>query len=369
MLGINIIATVSLNFAAGFGGMFSLGHPAFMAIGGYTAAILTYPVAMKASRIPGYPDWLLQLQMPFLPALLIGGLVASLVAILVGWPVLRLRGHYLAVATLGLTVIVQVAIVNLVDYTRGALGLSGIPASPISGGSPASSCSPIYVVYRLVHSRFGRALRAVRDDYMAAQMSGVNVARTRLIGFTIAAFFAGIAGGLLGHLLRILTPGQFSFNAVFIGVAMMILGGMGSITGSILGATIMTILPQFIIPFERGGTVLGVELPALNGLTQIVTALILIGVMLVRPEGLAGAKEFSWRALLGLPRAGRGERLRAQVAPGPTFDGKNNAKRRRRRNNERRTFLVATTAVVGAIAAAEASPVRRIRSRSARSTA
>jgi len=156
-----------------------------------------------------------------------------------------------------------------------------------------------------VHSRFGRALRAVRDDYVAAQMSGVNVASTRLIGFTIAAFFAGIAGGLLGHLLRILTPGQFSFSAVFLGVAMMILGGMGSITGSIVGAVIMTILPQFIIPLERGGNVLGIEIPALNGLTQIVTALILIGVMLVRPGGLAGAKEFSWRSLFNLPPTGR----------------------------------------------------------------
>jgi len=306
LLGINIIATVSLNFAAGFGGMFSLGHPAFMALGGYTAAILTYPVAMKAFRIPGYPDWLLQLQVPFLPALLIGGLVASLAAVLVGWPVLRLRGHYLAVATLGLTVIIQVAIINLVDYTRGALGLSGIPGLTNLWWIAGFLVLTVYVVYRLVHSRFGRALRAVRDDYIAAQMSGVHVARTRLIGFTVAAFFAGIGGGLLGHLLRILTPGQFSFNAVFIGVAMMILGGMGSITGSILGATIMTILPQFIIPFERGGEFLGLELPALNGLTQIVTALILIGVMLVRPEGLAGAKEFSWRAVLGMPRAGEG---------------------------------------------------------------
>jgi branched-chain amino acid transport system permease protein len=132
------------------------------------------------------------------------------------------------------------------------------------------------------------------------------VARTRLIGFTVAAFFAGIAGGLLGHLLRILTPGQFSFSAVFLGVAMMILGGMGSITGSILGAIIMTILPQLIIPFERGGNVLGFEIPALNGLTQIVTALILIAVMLVRPAGLAGAKEFSWRALFGRPGTGKG---------------------------------------------------------------
>jgi branched-chain amino acid transport system permease protein len=302
LLGINIMATVSLNFAAGFGGMFSLGHPAFMAIGGYTAAILTYPVTMKGMRIPGYPDWLLQLQLPFLPALLIGGLAASAIAILVGWPVLRLRGHYLAVATLGLTVIVQAAIVNLVDYTRGALGLSGIPALTNLWWIAGFMVLTIFIVYRLVHSRFGRALRAVRDDYVAAQMSGVHVARTRLIGFTIAAFFAGVAGGLLGHLLRILTPGQFSFSAVFLGVAMMILGGMGSITGSILGAVIMTVLPQFIIPFERGGNFLGVEVPALNGLTQIVTALILIGVMLVKPAGLAGAHEFSWRPLLGLPR-------------------------------------------------------------------
>jgi branched-chain amino acid transport system permease protein len=306
LLGINIIATISLNFAAGFGGMFSLGHPAFMAIGGYTAAILTYPVAMKSFRIPGYPDWLLQLQLPFLPALLIGGAAASLAAILVGWPVLRLRGHYLALATLGLTVIVQVAIINLVDYTRGALGLSGIPGLTNLWWIAGFLVLTVYVVYRLVHSRFGRALRAVRDDYVAAQMSGVNVARTRLIGFTIAAFFAGIAGGLLGHLLRILTPGQFSFPAVFIGVAMMILGGVGSITGSIVGATIMTVLPQFIIPLERGGPFLGFELPALNGLTQIVTALILIGVMLVKPEGLFGAKEFSWRAVFGLRREGEG---------------------------------------------------------------
>ncbi len=306
LLGINIIATVSLNFAAGFGGMFSLGHPAFMALGGYVAAILTYPIAMKATRIPGYPDWMLQIQLPFLPALLIGGMVASLVAILVGWPVLRLRGHYLAVATLGLTVIVQVAIVNLRDYTRGALGLSGIPGLTNLWWIAGFVVLTIYVVARLVHSRFGRALRAVRDDYLAAQMSGVDVARTRLIGFSIAAFFAGIAGGLLGHLLRILTPGQFSFSAVFLGVAMMILGGMGSITGSILGAVIMTILPQFIIPFERGGNVLGFEIPALNGLTQIVTALILIAVMLVRPAGLAGAKEFSWQALFGRPGRGKG---------------------------------------------------------------
>jgi branched-chain amino acid transport system permease protein len=319
LLGINIMLTVSLNLAAGYGGMFSLGHPAFAAIGGYTAAVLTYPVTMKAFRIPAYPEWLLQIAVPFLPALLLGGLAASIAAVLVGWPVLRLRGHYLAVATLGLTVIVQVSIVNLVDYTRGALGLSGIPNYANLWWIYGFALLTIYVVYRLVNSRFGRALRAVRDDYVAAQMSGVNMARTRLITFTISAFFAGVAGGLLGHLLRILTPGQFSFNAVFIGVAMMILGGMGSITGSVIGALIMTILPQFIIPFERGGSFFGYELPALHGLTQIVTALILIIVMLIRPEGIAGAKELTLGPRL---RRARGPSERAMQTSGNEVEAK-----------------------------------------------
>jgi branched-chain amino acid transport system permease protein len=297
LLGINIMMTVSLNFAAGYGGMFSLGHPAFMALGGYAAAILTYPAARKSSFIPGWPDWVLQLEVPFPIALIIGGLVATIAAILVGWPVLRLRGHYLAVATLGLTVIVQVTIINLVDFTRGSLGLSGIPRLSNLWWIYGCLAITIYVIYRLVNSRYGRALRAVRDDYIAAQMSGVNVARTRLIGFAISAFFAGVAGGLIGHLLRILTPAQFSFPAVFIGIAMMILGGMGSTSGAIVGAAIMTILPQFIIPLERGGDIFGIAFPALNGLTQVVTALVLIGVMLVKPEGLTGAKEFSWGML------------------------------------------------------------------------
>jgi branched-chain amino acid transport system permease protein len=302
LLGVNIMLTVSLNLAAGYGGMFSLGHPAFAAIGGYTAAVLTYPVAMKAFRIPAYPEWILQIAVPFLPALLLGGLAASVAAVLVGWPV-----------------IVQVSIVNLVDFTRGALGLSGIPNYANLWWIYGFAVLTIYVVYRMVHSRFGRALRAVRDDIVAAQMSGVNVARTRLIAFTISAFFAGIAGGLLGHLLRILTPGQFSFNAVFIGVAMMILGGMGSITGSVIGALIMTILPQFIIPFERGGSFLGMELPALHGLTQIVTALILIIVMLIRPEGIAGAKELTLGPRL---RRARGPSERTMQTSGNEVEAK-----------------------------------------------
>ncbi len=295
LLGINIMATASLNLAAGYGGMFSLGHPAFMALGGYTAALLTYPVALKATRIPAWPDWLLGVEAPFLPALLAGGATAAVAAVLVGYPVLRLKGHYFAVATLGLTVIVQTSLVNLQDFTRGALGLSGIPQHTNLWWIYGWAALTLYVIHRVVHSRFGRALRAVRDDPIAAQMSGVDVGRTRLSAFALSAFFAGVAGGLVGHLLRILTPGQFSFNAVFLGVAMMILGGMGRLWGSVIGAAVMTVLPQFIIPFERGGSVLGVEVPALNGLTQVVTALILIGVMLFRPEGIAGRRELTLR--------------------------------------------------------------------------
>lgn len=297
LLGINIIMTVSLNFAAGYGGMFSLGHPAFMAIGAYTAAVLAYPVRLKASRLPGYPDWLHGIEVAFPAALLAGGLSAALVAILVGGAVLRLRGHYLAVATLGLTVIVQVSILNLVDYTRGGQGLSAIPGYSNLWWIYGAVVLTIYVVYRLVHSRFGRALQAIRDDWTAAQMTGINVTRTRLYGFAVSAFFAGIAGGLLAHLLRILTPTQFSFSAIFLGLTMMILGGMGSITGSVIGAVIMTILPQYIIPLEAGGTLLGVTLPSLPGLTQVVVALILVGVMLLRPHGITGRWELTSHTL------------------------------------------------------------------------
>jgi branched-chain amino acid transport system permease protein len=298
LLGINIIMTVSLNFAAGFGGMFSLGHPAFMAIGAYTAAVLTYPVRLKASRLPGYPDWLHSFEMPFVLALACGGLAAAIAALLVGLPVLRLRGHYLAVATLGLTVIVQVSILNLVDFTRGGQGLSAIPGHSNIWWIFGAVVLTIYVVQRLVRSRFGRALQAIRDDWIAAQTAGINIVRTRLTGFVISAFFAGLAGGLLAHLLRILTPTQFSFNAVFLGLTMMILGGMGSITGSVAGAIIMTLLPQYIIPLEAGGTLLGHAIPGLPGLTQVVTALILVLVMLLRPHGLVGRWELTSQAIL-----------------------------------------------------------------------
>jgi branched-chain amino acid transport system permease protein len=267
-----------------------------MAIGAYVAAVLTYPVRLKASRLPGYPDWLHQFEMPFAAALVAGGLAAALVAVLVGLPVLRLRGHYLAVATLGLTVAVQVSLLNLVDFTRGGQGLSGIPGLSDLWWIFGAVVLTIAVTARLVHSRFGRALRAIRDDWTAAQMAGIHVARTRIVGFATSAFFAGVAGGLLAHLLRILTPSQFSFNAVFLGLAMMILGGMGSITGSVVGAAVMTIVPQYVIPLEGGGRVLGLDLPPLPGLTQVVIAIILVAVMLVRPHGITGRWELTSQA-------------------------------------------------------------------------
>jgi len=127
-VGIYIILAVSLNITNGFTGLFSLGHPAFMAIGGYTTAILTFPVQRKAYFLAGLPEWLARTEVPFLPSLLVGGVMASLAALIVGVPVLRLRGHYLAVATLGVLIIVQVLITNLESVTRGPLGLNGLPA-------------------------------------------------------------------------------------------------------------------------------------------------------------------------------------------------------------------------------------------------
>ena len=194
--GINIILAVSLNITNGFTGLFSLGHPAFMTIGGYVTAIMTILPARKTHLLPDLPAFLAKMQWPFLPALIAGGLVATLAAIIVGFPVLRLRGHYLAVATLGLIFIVQGLATNLDGYTRGALGLNGLPELTNLWWVYGWMLLTLYVCWTLKHSSLGRTMMAIRENELAAACLGVKITRTRIVSFALGAFFAGVAGGL-----------------------------------------------------------------------------------------------------------------------------------------------------------------------------
>jgi branched-chain amino acid transport system permease protein len=281
-VGIYAILAISLNITNGLTGLFSLGHPGFMAIGGYVTAILTFPVTRKAMFLQ-LPAWLANLELPFLPALLIGGVCAALTAMLVGLPVLRLRGHYLAVATMGFLIIVQVLITNWDSVTRGPLGLNGLPSFTNLWWVYPWVAATLYTGWKLKFSSYGRSMLAIREDEIAAQCLGVNLFRTRVAALAIGAFFAGIAGGLWAHLVTAITPTSFSLILAFNIVVMVVVGGTGSITGSFCAAVIFSVLTELFRPIEESFDVYGVA--------EIFMALILIVILVYRPSGLFGTRE------------------------------------------------------------------------------
>ena len=283
-LGLYIALSVSLNLVNGLTDIFSLGHAAFMALGAYTSALLTFPVARRSFAFSEMPEWFQQFSAPFPLALLAGALVAVVAALLVGIPLLRLRGHYLSVGTLALLVIVETLATNMTWLTRGPRGINGIPDYTNVWWVWGVTVLIIYVVARLKYSSFGLAFRAIRQDDVAAESLGVPTSRYRLLAFTLSAGMAGIIGGLWGHLVGVISPHVFSYGITFQVVAMLVVGGLGSITGSVVGAATLFLLPEGLRFLEREG---------LFGLSQLLVAILLILVMIFRPQGLLGSYEFS----------------------------------------------------------------------------
>ena len=191
LLGINVILVVSLNLSNGFTGVFSLGHVGFMAIGAYTSAILSLTLETKAQNLPDLPASLAQIQLGFLPSVLAGGLLAAIVALVIGIPLMRLSGHYVAVATLGFLVIVHVVLINWTELTRGARTFSGVPAYTTMWWVYAWLVVTIYVVWRIVRSPYGRAMLAVRENEIAAQAIGISILACLILAvamYVLAAF-------------------------------------------------------------------------------------------------------------------------------------------------------------------------------------
>ncbi len=285
-VGINIILAVSLNLTNGFTGLFSLGHPGFMAVGGYVAAILIFPAARKEMLLPELPRWLAMQQWPLLPALILGGLCAALIALIIGFPVLRLKGHYLAVATLGFLIIVRVLITNMEKYTRGPLGLNGLPSLTNLWWVFLWVVITIYVSWKIKHASLGRSMLAIRENAMAAECLGIALAKTRITAFVIGAFFAGVAGGLWAHLVTAITPTSFSILMAFSLVVMVVIGGTGSITGAALAAILLTLVVEILRPLE--------EFLGAYGISEIIIAIGLLAILIFRPRGLFGSSEPSF---------------------------------------------------------------------------
>jgi branched-chain amino acid transport system permease protein len=283
-IGINIILAVSLNLINGYTGQFSLGHAGFMAVGAYTAGVITNQISAPG----GFAS-----EMLFFGALLAGGLCAALVGLLVGLPTLRLRGDYLAIVTLGFGEIIRVIFQNMnaVGAARGLSVLHGYTNFFWVFGFAAVT---IYVVTTLVHSTYGRGFIAVRDDEIAAEAMGINTTKYKVTAFVVGAFFAGIAGGLYAHSVQFLTPSGFGFMLSITFVVMVILGGMGNTPGVILAAILLTLLPEGLRWLAGIQSLPGIAraypFSWIGDTRMIIYSLLLILLMLTRPQGLFAFK-------------------------------------------------------------------------------
>ncbi len=297
ILGIDIMLVLSLNLFNGFTGVFSLGHIGFMAIGAYGSAILSMPVAHKAINLPDLPSWLAGIEMGFLPAMLTAGLIAAAVAVVIGFPVLRLSGHYVAVATLSFLVIVRVVLINATPFTRGSRTFFGTPAYTNVWWVYAWVLITIYIAWRVLRSPYGRSMLAQREDRVAALAVGVNVLRTRMLPFVLSAFLTAVAGALWGHYILSFSPNAFYFTETFAIITMLVVGGMGSISGSVIGTVLIVLLTETLRELERGFDLGFVHVPPLYGLSQILMAVAFISVLIFRREGLLGDTEINFMRL------------------------------------------------------------------------
>ena len=306
LIAVNIILALSLNLIYGFTGLFSLGHAGFMAIGAYVCAMLVLSPAQKDMLfILEPPIWPFSVvEAPFFLAVLLGGLVAAVFGILIGFPVLRLGGDYLGIATLGFAEIIRVLANNLPRVTNGALGLKGIPAYANLWWNYAWCLFTLYCIIKLVRSNFGNALMAIRDDEVAAKSKGIDVFKYKMISFTIGAFFAGIGGALLGNLLTTIDPKMFLFILTFNVLMIVVTGGLGSLTGTILAGIVITVLLEWLRFVENPISFGAFEIPGIPGMRMVVFSLVLLFIILFRREGIMGMREFSWEGFFRFFRRG-----------------------------------------------------------------
>lgn len=299
---IYVILALSMNLVNGFTGMFSLGHAGFMAIGAYTVGLLTMSPATKDMNFYMKPiePFLKNLNMPFIVALLIGGLIAALLGFLIGAPVLKLTSDYLAIATLGFAEIIRIVIINLQSITNGALGLKGIPQKSNAFIAKAFGMAPktnllwagiaaiITIVFMklLMKGSYGRAFKAIREDEIAAKSMGINVFKHKIMSFTISSFFAGIGGGLLAASLGTIDPTVFKFSLTFNILLIVVLGGMGSINGNIISAIIVTIALEALRFLDEPMNLGLFTTKALPGLRMVVFSLILMFVIVFKKDNI-----------------------------------------------------------------------------------
>jgi branched-chain amino acid transport system permease protein len=291
-IAINIILATSLNLINGFTGQFSIGHAGFMAVGAYSSAYFTVNHGKALESAVAFLGPTAASSVVLLVAIAIGAVVAALMGLVVGIPSLRLKGDYLAIVTLGFAEIIRIVILNI-DAVGGATGyqVQGYANFMWVG---IFTVITVVVIHNIVRSDSGRALISIREDELAAEAMGVNTTRYKVSSFVIGSAFAGVAGVLFAHYNKFLSTNDFQFIKSFEIIIMIVIGGMGSITGAILGAIIVTLLPELLR--QLPDVQLGSTTFHFTDLRLVIFALILILTMILRPQGILGTREFglSW---------------------------------------------------------------------------
>jgi branched-chain amino acid transport system permease protein len=310
---INVVLVVGLQSFIGNTGVVSFGHIAFMGIGAYVAALASIPTAIKVGQLQALPDFVANAELGFWPVVLVAGAVTAVVALVIGIPLSRLSGGAGSIATLGVLIVGYVVFANWNEVTGGVRALYGVPHRTSVMTTFIVAVGAITIARVLRESSIGLKLRASADEPTAAETSGVEFTRLRLMAWLVSGLIVGFGGALFAQDVTAFAPSAFYFSATFMTLAMLIIGGLSSVTGAVCGAVLVTLAARGLDDLEDGFAIGGLHVGSQLGLSQLVLALLILGTMITRPQGLVGRREADElvRVAFGWPA-----RVRARASEG-----------------------------------------------------
>lgn len=300
---IKIVLVVGIYIFVGNSGVLSFGHIAFSGIAGYAAAWQTCCAASKSIFMPGLPNFLLETTVPNFPSAITASLLAASVAFIIGMPLMRLNGLAASIGTFCFLAILHVVYANWRTVTGGTGSIVGVPLYVTPWVALGWSILTIWVAFLYQQSRYGLLLRCTREDEVAARASGIDVIRQRLIAFVLSAFFAGLGGVLYAHFLGVVSVETYYLDLTFITLAMLVVGGMGTLSGAVVGVVVLSALIEILREFEGGIEIWGASLSLPRGTQEIVLGVVMLLILIFRPSGITGNKEFLWPSRK-IPRGG-----------------------------------------------------------------
>jgi len=291
---VSLMVVLGLQLYMGNSGILNFAHIGFMGIGAYTAVLFSMTSEAKVLTNADLYPFLVQLHLPFLPSLLIGGLVAALVAAVISYPLMRLSDAAAVITTFALLVIIHVVLLHWDRVTNGPRTLFGIDNYTSLWTSVVFAVITIFAVYLFKESRIGLRLRATRDDHYAAASIGINMVVMRWLAFIASAFIAGVGGGLWAHFITSFTPYSFYLAETFVVLAMLVIGGPYSVSGAVVGTLVVTAAREVLRGIENQVNILQLFPEGFFGFTEVVLAIVLILILVYRPTGIMGSRELRW---------------------------------------------------------------------------